>query len=61
MADLEQRTAVPLGLVTGMLGTKDADRFVNNFLELARELVVVRSFESSKNLGSCHTSAHFSP
>jgi dihydrofolate synthase/folylpolyglutamate synthase len=41
MADLEERSAAPLVLITGMLGTKDADGFLKNFCGLARELVAV--------------------
>lgn len=41
MADLEDRSPAPLVLVCGMLGTKDADGFMRNFLGLARELVAV--------------------
>jgi len=41
MADLEERNAVPLVLIAGMLGTKDADGFLKNFLGLARELIAV--------------------
>jgi dihydrofolate synthase/folylpolyglutamate synthase len=41
MADLEERNGAPLVLVVGMLGTKDADRFLANFTGLARELVAV--------------------
>ena len=41
MADLEERNAAPLVLVVGMLGTKDADGFLRNFVGLARELIAV--------------------
>jgi dihydrofolate synthase/folylpolyglutamate synthase len=41
MADLEERSAAPLVLVVGMLGTKDADGFLRNFSGLARELIAV--------------------
>ena len=41
MADLEERSAAPLVLIVGMLGTKDADGFLANFLGLARELIAV--------------------
>ncbi|HEY8564809.1 MAG TPA: folylpolyglutamate synthase/dihydrofolate synthase family protein [Beijerinckiaceae bacterium] len=41
MADLEETSAAPLVLVTGMLGTKDADGFLRNFAGLARELIAV--------------------
>jgi dihydrofolate synthase/folylpolyglutamate synthase len=41
MADLEERGDAPLVLVTGMLGTKDADGFLANFAGLARQLVAV--------------------
>ena len=41
MADLEERNPAPVVLVVGMLGTKDADGFLRNFLGLARELVAV--------------------
>ena len=41
MADLEERSAAPLVLVVGMLGTKDADGFLRNFLGLAREVIAV--------------------
>ena len=41
MADLEERSAAPLVLVAGLLGTKDADGFLMNFLGLAREVIAV--------------------
>ena len=41
MADLEERSAAPLVLIVGMLGTKDADGFLRNFAGLAREAVAV--------------------
>ncbi|MFL5112507.1 MAG: bifunctional folylpolyglutamate synthase/dihydrofolate synthase, partial [Microvirga sp.] len=41
MADLEERSAAPLVLVVGMLGTKDAAGFLRNFSGLARELIAV--------------------
>ena len=41
MADLEERTTAPLVLVAGLLGTKDAEGFLKNFLGLAREVVAV--------------------
>jgi dihydrofolate synthase / folylpolyglutamate synthase len=41
MADLEERSAAPLVLVVGMLGTKDADGFLRNFAGLAREVIAV--------------------
>ena len=41
MADLEERSAAPLVLVVGMLGTKDAVGFLRNFSGLARELIAV--------------------
>ena len=41
MADLEERSAAPLVLVAGMLGTKDAAGFLGNFSGLARELIAV--------------------
>ena len=41
MADLEERSAAPLVLVVGMLGTKDAAGFLRNFAGLARELIAV--------------------
>jgi dihydrofolate synthase / folylpolyglutamate synthase len=41
LADLEERSAAPLVLVAGMLGTKDTDGFLRNFLGLARELIAV--------------------
>jgi dihydrofolate synthase/folylpolyglutamate synthase len=41
MADLEERSAAPLVLVAGMLGTKDAAGFLRNFSGLARELIAV--------------------
>ena len=41
MADIEERSAAPLVLVVGMLGTKDADGFLRNFLGLAREVIAV--------------------
>ena len=41
MADLEERSAAPLVLIVGMLGTKDADGFLRNFSGLAREAVAV--------------------
>ena len=41
MADLEERSAAPLVLIVGMLGTKDADGFLAQFLGLAREVIAV--------------------
>lgn len=41
MADLEERSAAPLVLVVGMLGTKDAEGFLRNFAGLAREVIAV--------------------
>jgi len=41
MADLEERSAAPLVLIAGMLGTKDAAGFLRNFSGLARELIAV--------------------
>jgi dihydrofolate synthase / folylpolyglutamate synthase len=41
MADLEERIAAPLVLIVGMLGTKDADGFLRNFVGLAREMIAV--------------------
>jgi dihydrofolate synthase/folylpolyglutamate synthase len=41
LADLEERSAAPLVLIVGMLGTKDADGFLRNFLGIARELIAV--------------------
>lgn len=40
-ADLGERSDVPLVLVTGLLGTKDAEGFLRNFVGLARGLVAV--------------------
>jgi dihydrofolate synthase/folylpolyglutamate synthase len=41
MGDLEERSAAPVVLIVGMLGTKDADGFLRNFVGLARELIAV--------------------
>ncbi|GLS45305.1 bifunctional folylpolyglutamate synthase/dihydrofolate synthase [Methylobacterium brachythecii] len=41
MADLCERSDVPLVLVVGLLGTKDAEGFLKNFVGLARTLVAV--------------------
>ncbi|MCJ2082713.1 bifunctional folylpolyglutamate synthase/dihydrofolate synthase [Methylobacterium sp. J-090] len=41
MADLGERSDVPLVLVVGLLGTKDAEGFLRNFVGLARTLVAV--------------------
>ncbi len=41
MGDLEERSAAPLVLVVGMLGTKDASAFLRNFTGLAREVIAV--------------------
>ena len=41
MADLEERSPAPLVLVAGLLGTKDAEGFLKNFLGLAREVIAV--------------------
>jgi dihydrofolate synthase/folylpolyglutamate synthase len=41
MADLGERGDVPLVLIAGMLGTKDAEGFFKNFLGLAREVIAV--------------------
>ena len=41
MADLGERSDVPLVLIVGLLGTKDADGFLRNFVGLARALVAV--------------------
>ena len=41
MADLSERSDVPLVLIVGLLGTKDAEGFLRNFVGLARTLVAV--------------------
>ncbi|TGD94746.1 bifunctional folylpolyglutamate synthase/dihydrofolate synthase [Methylobacterium nonmethylotrophicum] len=41
MADLQERGDAPLVLVSGLLGTKDAEGFLANFVGLARFLVAV--------------------
>ncbi len=41
MADLGERSDVPLVLVVGLLGTKDAEGFLKNFVGLARSLIAV--------------------
>jgi dihydrofolate synthase / folylpolyglutamate synthase len=41
LADLEERSAAPLVLVVGMLGTKDSQGFLRNFAGLAREVMAV--------------------
>jgi dihydrofolate synthase/folylpolyglutamate synthase len=41
MADLGERSDAPLVLVVGLLGTKDAEGFLKNFVGLARSLVAV--------------------
>jgi dihydrofolate synthase/folylpolyglutamate synthase len=41
MADLGVRSDVPLVLVVGLLGTKDAEGFLRNFVGLARTLIAV--------------------
>jgi dihydrofolate synthase/folylpolyglutamate synthase len=41
MADLQERGDAPLVLVTGLLGTKDAEGFLRNFVGLARFVVAV--------------------
>ncbi|WP_430913963.1 bifunctional folylpolyglutamate synthase/dihydrofolate synthase [Methylobacterium sp. sgz302541] len=41
IADLGDRSDVPLVLVTGLLGTKDAEGFLRNFVGLARALIAV--------------------
>jgi dihydrofolate synthase/folylpolyglutamate synthase len=41
MADLAERSDVPLVLITGMLGTKDGEGFLRNFAGLAKELIAV--------------------
>ena len=41
MADLGERSDVPLVLIAGLLGTKDAEGFLRNFVGLARGLVAV--------------------
>ena len=41
MADLGERSDVPLVLVAGLLGTKDAEGFLRNFVGLARGLIAV--------------------
>lgn len=41
MADIEERSGAPLVLICGMLGTKDADGFLKNFVGLAHELIAV--------------------
>jgi dihydrofolate synthase / folylpolyglutamate synthase len=41
LADIEERSAAPLVLIVGMLGTKDADGFLRNFAGLAREVIAV--------------------
>ena len=41
MADLGERSDVPLVLIVGLLGTKDAEGFLRNFVGLARTLIAV--------------------
>ncbi|HEX8416333.1 MAG TPA: folylpolyglutamate synthase/dihydrofolate synthase family protein [Methylobacterium sp.] len=41
MADLGERSDVPLVLIVGLLGTKDAEGFLRNFIGLSRALVAV--------------------
>ncbi|WP_336489325.1 bifunctional folylpolyglutamate synthase/dihydrofolate synthase [Methylobacterium nigriterrae] len=41
VADLGERSDVPLVLIVGLLGTKDAEGFLRNFVGLARALVAV--------------------
>ncbi len=41
MADLGERSDVPLVLIVGLLGTKDAEGFLRNFIGLARVLMAV--------------------
>jgi len=41
MADLSERSDAPLVLVVGLLGTKDAEGFLRNFVGLSRALVAV--------------------
>lgn len=41
MADLGERSDVPLVLIAGLLGTKDAEGFLRNFVGLARGLIAV--------------------
>ncbi|GJD97204.1 bifunctional folylpolyglutamate synthase/dihydrofolate synthase [Methylobacterium iners] len=41
MADLGERSDVPLVLIVGLLGTKDAEGFLRNFIGLSRGLVAV--------------------
>ncbi|MEN3929808.1 folylpolyglutamate synthase/dihydrofolate synthase family protein [Microvirga sp. W0021] len=41
MADLEERHAAPLVLICGMLGTKDSQGFLKQFVGLSRDLVAV--------------------
>ena len=41
MADLGERGDIPLVLVVGLLGTKDAEGFLRNFVGLARTLIAV--------------------
>jgi len=41
MADLGERSDVPLVLIVGLLSTKDADGFLRNFVGLARALIAV--------------------
>jgi dihydrofolate synthase/folylpolyglutamate synthase len=41
MADLSERSDVPLVLIAGMLSTKDSSGFFKNFAGLAREVIAV--------------------
>src|SRR3954471_13825100 len=41
LGELEERSAAPVVLVVGMLGTKDAQSFLRNFVGVARELIAV--------------------
>ena len=41
LADIEDRSAAPLVLIVGMLGTKDAGGFLRHFAGLAREVIAV--------------------
>ena len=41
LGELEERSAAPVVLIVGMLGTKDADGFLRNFVGVAREVIAV--------------------
>jgi dihydrofolate synthase / folylpolyglutamate synthase len=52
LADLEERVSRPVALIVGMLGTKDCNSFLQNFVGLAQRLIAVPIAQQEKSLSA---------